>query len=279
MLLTESAKIVTRNNTQLLQIDNSFANAEISLFGGHILSFIPKHDNRERLWVSEKAIFDGQKPIRGGIPVCWPWFGPHATNTNLAAHGYVRTQTWKIIETKETDSGTHITLAPNSSNDDGLSGTTQLTLSIIVGRQLKIQLSTTNIGAESLTYNCALHSYFAISDIHQCELRGLSGQYSDKTRDFQICDTPHHYKFNEETDRVHLQQPKQLSIIDEQTTTNILSSGHDSIVVWNPWKQKSISMIDMADNSYLTMLCVETAVTQNQEVKVGETHTLEQVII
>ncbi|WP_339722627.1 D-hexose-6-phosphate mutarotase [uncultured Paraglaciecola sp.] len=279
MLLTESTKIVTKENIQLIQIENDFATAEVALFGGHIISFKPKHDNRERLWVSKEAIFDGKKALRGGIPICWPWFGPHATQPNLAAHGYVRTQIWTILSTEETELGTHISLQPQSSIDEGLDGKAQLTLTVVVGQELKIQLHTTNIGNTPLTYNCALHSYFAISDIKQCELLGLSEQYSDKTRDFQLFETPHPYKFNEETDRVHLQQPKRLSIIDKQIKTDILSSGHDSIVVWNPWQDKCISMDDMASNSYLTMLCVETAVTQNQVVNAGDTHILEQIII
>ena len=278
MLLTDSTSIITRGNIQVLQIDNLFAKAEISLFGGHLLSFIPKHDNRERLWVSDNAIFDGKKAIRGGIPICWPWFGAHTSNTDVAAHGYVRTQTWEILNTEDSDTGTTINLIPLTSAGDGFEGNAQLTLVVQVGKQLNIQLHTTNLGDTSFNYHCALHSYFSISDINRCELLGLSEQYSDKTRANQMFETAKPYYFKEETDRVHQDQPKTLTIIDEQIRTEILSSGHDSIVVWNPWQDKSISMGDMADDSYLTMLCVETAVTQGQEVKSGETHILGQVI-
>ena len=278
MTLTDSASIFTRDNVQILHIDNALAKAEISLFGGHLLSFIPKHDNRQRLWVSDKAIFDGKKAIRGGIPICWPWFGDHASDKNVAAHGYVRTQTWEVLNTEESDTGTTLTLKPSTSAGDGFAGNAQLTLAVHVGQQLNIQLRTTNLGDTPLTYHCALHSYFAISDINQCELVGLSGQYSDKTRDYKMFDTPHPYCFDEETDRVHQQQPRTLSIKDIEAKTDVLSSGHDSIVVWNPWQHKSISMGDMADDSYLTMLCVETAITQGQEVAPKTTHVLEQII-
>lgn len=278
MLLTHSCSIVTRDRVQILQIDNPLAKAEISLFGGHILSFIPKHDNRERLWVSDKAIFDGEKAIRGGIPVCWPWFGDHASNKEIAAHGYVRTQTWEILNSEDTTSGTTITLKPRTSAGDGFAGHSQLILAVHIGQQLNIQLRTTNLGDTPLTYNCALHSYFAIADIRQCELVGLSGQYKDKTRDYKVFGTPQPYQFSEETDRVHIQQPRTLTIVDESIKTDILSSGHDCIVVWNPWQDKSISMGDMADDSYLTMLCVETAITRGQEVQAGQIHILEQII-
>ena len=278
MLLTDSTTIITRENIQILHIDNRFARAEISLFGGHILSFEPKHDDLERLWVSPNALFDGKRAIRGGIPICWPWFGDHQSNTNLAAHGYVRTQTWQILTSKETETGTTITLQPHTSTGDGFEGDAQLTLAVHVGQQLKIQLRTTNLGDTPLTYHCALHSYFAIADIKQCELLGLSKQYSDKTRGYQMFDTPKPYQFSEETDRVHQEQPKVLTITDGKNKTDVLSSGHDSIVVWNPWQEKSISMVDMADDGYLTMLCVETAITQGQEVAPKATHILEQVI-
>ena len=278
MLPTDSISMITRDNVQVLQIDNPLAKAEISLFGGHLLSFIPKHDNRERLWVSDKAIFDGKKAIRGGIPICWPWFGEHTCNTDIASHGYVRTQTWQILNSEETDFGTTISLKPLTSAGDGFVYDAQLILEVHIGRQLNIQLRTTNLGDKPLTYNCALHTYFFISNINQCELLGLSEQYTDKNRGYQIFDTPQPYRFFEETDRVHLQQPTNLTIIDEHSKTDILSSGHDSIVVWNPWKNKSISMGDMTDDSYLTMLCVETAITQGQKVLPGATHVLEQVV-
>jgi glucose-6-phosphate 1-epimerase len=278
MLLTDSTTIITRDNIQLLHIENAFACAEISLFGGHILSFKPKHDHRERLWVSQHAFFNAKKPIRGGIPICWPWFGAHKSKTNLAAHGYVRTQTWQIISCEETGTGTTVTLKPHTSTGDGFEGDAQLVLVVHVGQQLTIQLCTTNLGDTPLIYNCALHSYFAISDIKQCELLGLSKQYSDKTRGYQMFDTAQTYTFNEETDRVHLEQPKTLTIADGEIETDILSSGHDSIVVWNPWQEKSISMGDMADDGYLKMLCVETAITQGQDVAPKATHMLQQII-
>jgi glucose-6-phosphate 1-epimerase len=278
MLLNNSTTITTRSHVQVVHIDNDFASAQISLFGGHLLSYQPKHDNKERLWVSENAIFDGKKAIRGGVPICWPWFGGHALRQDVADHGYVRTQTWEIVETEELNTGTKLVLQPQTSIGEGFDSSAQLKLVITVGKQLNIQLHTTNVGDNAFTYNCALHSYFAIDNINHCELEGLSGQYSDKTQQHQIFTTPSPYTFSAETDRVHLGQPHKLSIVDTGIHTDITSNGHDSIVVWNPWQNKSISMADMADDSFKSMLCVETAITQGQKVKAGETHILEQII-
>ena len=278
MLLTDTTSIVTRDKVQVLRIENAFATAEISLFGAQLLSFVPKHDNRERLWVSQHAIFDGCKPIRGGIPICWPWFGPHQSDSTLSAHGYVRTQDWQILSTEDTATSTNITLQPTTAVGDGFTGTAKLELVVSVGNQLSLQLHTSNLGDTPFTFNCALHSYFNINNINTCELVGLTGQYSDKTRSYKIFDTPAPYRLTEETDRVHIQTPKLLTINNFPIQTKIHSFGHDSIVVWNPWLQKSTAMDDMQNHSYLTMLCVETAITQGIEVMPGNSHILEQVI-
>ncbi|MDU0355537.1 D-hexose-6-phosphate mutarotase [Paraglaciecola aquimarina] len=277
MLLTDSTTIITRSTIQILQIDNALATAEISLFGGHILSFVPKRDNRERLWVSPKAALDGKKAIRGGVPICWPWFGDHK-DSHYPAHGYVRNQNWQIINSKDSTTGTTVTLRPNASVDDGFSGDAQLTLVVEVGENLTIQLHTENLGNHTFSYNCALHSYFSIVDINLCQLAGIEGVYLDKTRGYDSFDTPALYNFSEETDRVHLNKTPQVDITDGPLLTSVCSTGHDSIIVWNPWQKKSISMADMSDNGYLSMVCVETAITQGQTVNPGETHVVEQVI-
>jgi glucose-6-phosphate 1-epimerase len=274
----------TKHNVQVLEIDNDYAHAAISLFGGHVMSFIPKSDQRQRLWLSEQAIFDAQHAIRGGVPVCWPWFGDHQAtrvdpnDTRFPAHGYVRKQQWKVVDCRDTPKGSVIILQPNSSQGDGFDGHAQLSLVIQVGPSLTMQLLTENTGKQPFSFTCALHSYFAIDDIHRCELKGLSGDHQDKARDWQVLPTPSPYTFTEETDRVHLSQPKQLTIVQDNSSTNISSRGHDSIVVWNPWSQNSAAMADMTETGFAQMLCVETAITQGHIIEPGESHTLEQII-
>lgn len=284
MLLSPSCSLVSREKLQILQINNSYAQAEIALFGAHLISFKPKHDQRERLWLSNAAKLDGLHAIRGGVPICWPWFGDHklkntdAEYQGLASHGYVRTQDWKIVQCSDHKSGTKIVLKPTTSLGAGFSGKAELSLTLDIGEQCSITLLTENTGDSNLTYTCALHTYFAIGNINDCLLEGLSGDYQDKTRGMQNFDTPSHYTFSEETDRVHLCQAKQVIINDANSTITVHSLGHDSVVVWNPWIDKSISMQDMSDNGYLTMVCVETAITQGQTVAARDSHTLEQII-
>tara|TARA_R110000868_G_scaffold74521_3_gene215451 strand:- start:1894 stop:2751 length:858 start_codon:yes stop_codon:yes gene_type:complete len=284
MLLANSCSIINREQVQILRVDNAFAVAEIALLGGQLLSFIPKHDRRERIWLSKAAVLDGKQAIRGGVPVCWPWFGAHEMsgqhggNSDFPAHGYVRTQQWQIVKTTDNELGTQVVLQPQTSSGAGFSGEAELTLILDINQQCSLQLLTANKGQQSFTYRCALHTYFAVNNVNSCELTGLSGDYLDKTRGMQTFNTPANYVFTQETDRVHLCQPDQVLIKDDQKTIAVHSKGHDSIVVWNPWSDKSKTMQDMEDKGYLTMLCVETAITQGQVLEAGESHVLQQII-
>lgn len=278
MQLSDSSSLIHQEGLQLLIVDNQHAHSTISLFGGHVISFMPKHDHRPRLWLSENAMLDAKHPIRGGIPICWPWFGAHSADTSYPSHGYVRNQPWHIVNCQDKQTETVIHLQPQSCHGAGFSGQAQLTLIIKVGRELSIQLLTKNIGQEAFTYNGALHSYFKVDDISTCELTGLSGRYIDKLQDCALSTTPSPYQFCAETDRVHLITPHELCIEQDAGNTDILPSGHDSIVVWNPWAAKSKSLPDMTDEGYKNMLCVETAITQGQIVPPGQSHTLEQII-
>jgi glucose-6-phosphate 1-epimerase len=281
MPLAKSVSRARLGDVDILEINNPFAKAQISLFGGHILSFKPSSDNRERLWLSDNVILDSVKPLRGGVPVCWPWFSDshNQPDKDLPSHGWVRNQQWDLLDTEDSEQGTRLVLSPKTFNGPGFKGEALLKLVVFVGQKMSIELITENIGKDSFSYTCALHTYFAVDAISSTKLLGLSGLYKDKTRDWQSFETPEKYMFNEETDRVHLSTPESLSIkLDENITTEVLSYGHDSVVVWNPWKENAEKMKDMTDDGYKSMLCVETSVTQGQQVLPGEQHAICQII-
>ncbi|TDF41513.1 D-hexose-6-phosphate mutarotase [Alteromonadaceae bacterium M269] len=279
---------MNEHGIEFVNVDNQHATAKISLFGGHLLSFIPKSDQHERLWLSPNAKMDGTKAIRGGIPICWPWFGDYKTSPHyrdsedisaFPAHGFLRTQTWDLISTHDNNQHTMLRLKPQTSSGAGFDKDVQVELIVEVGKTLTISLVTTNLSSDAIAITAALHTYFSVADIEETKLNGLSGIYVDKTRSFKHLQTPSVYEFSEETDRAHLCQPEMVTIASNQET-NVYSEGHDSIVVWNPWKEKSISMSDMTDDGYKSMLCVETAVTQlpGQKIQPGQSHCLKQVI-
>lgn len=275
-------KVATANRDKIdvVLIENTLASAEVSLFGGQVLSYVPKRDNRERLWLSKNAQFDRAKPIRGGIPICWPWFANRhgKSDQNLPAHGYLRQQNWQMRQLISNDQGSEITLVPKTTEGFGFNGVANVHLIINVGEHLSVSLRTRNVGSEAFAFTAALHSYFAVEDIRRTRLIGLSGDYEDSLQQGKICPTPSPYIFHQETDRIHLTQTENLRVESKQQTTQICSFGHDSLVVWNPWREKSQTIADMDDSGYTNMLCIETAITRGLTLAPCEDHTLVQRI-
>lgn len=257
-------------------VDNQYATAKVSLFGGQIVSFIPKHDMRERLWLSPQAVFDKQTPIRGGIPICWPWFGKHPTS-QAPNHGYVRNQLWQIVEQSESKLGTQIILAPHDASMKSLGFDATLKVSITVGRRLTVCLTMQNVSNLTTYFNGALHSYFAVSDITKITINGVSGKYIDQLAQNELKTTPSAYVFSQEVDRIHLTQD-QTVVIQDVHPVQIQSTGHDSLVIWNPWIEKTKTLKDMPQDGYKTMVCVETAITQGIALEEGQSHQLMQTV-
>lgn len=281
--MTTSDSISLSTNQEgltFINVENAHATAKVALFGAHVMSFRPKSDGKERLWVSPHAYLNGEKPIRGGIPLCWPWFGHNhgQEKGTLPSHGFLRTQTWSLSSVEDTSDETVLTLLPAFTKSKGFEHECGVKLVITVGETLSISLITTNTGDEAFSFDCALHTYFNVDHIGKTTIEGISGEYEDKTRDGEVLTTPVPYSISEETDRIHLCQAPDIAIVEDGvSTTEIRSSGNDSIVVWNPW-QGAASLSDMDAFGYKHMLCVETTVTQGHTLKPEETHILKQVI-
>jgi glucose-6-phosphate 1-epimerase len=280
MSIASSINMDESSGITYLNIDNDFAQAKISLYGGHVLSYIPKSDATERLWLSPHAVKNGDKPIRGGVPVCWPWFSDDhgRAKGDLPAHGFLRSQVWKIVSSQDTPEGTELIMSPSYTRADGFEYDCDVTLTVFVGATLTLSLQTVNKGLVPFTFNTALHTYFQVANIADVQLDGLIGDYKDKNDNWAVKTTPPDYRIEKETDRIHLDPAKQV-VIKENTKpfTRINSSGHDSIVVWNPW-QGAASISDMDAFGYKHMICVESACTQNISLAPDEQHTLTQII-
>lgn len=253
--------------------------AEIALFGAHVLSYIK--GGRERLFVSESAKLDGSRPIRGGIPVCWPWFGqlhPEIKEHGIA-HGLVRNQIWQVTAQIQTDSTSSVTLEPTETEHalwpKGLHCQVKITLT----DKLKIELITHNSSHIPYPLSAALHTYFTVSDISTTNISGITGAFTNNLDDSQHKTTPKPYVFVEETDRIH-QSETPCTIIenDNGMLHTVEHQGHDSLVVWNPWQDKACGLVDMKDTEYQNFVCVETALTQGFVIQSGTTHTLVQII-
>ena len=265
-------------------IRNSFASAELYLHGAHLTSFQP-NGGREVLWVSDLAEYQTGKAIRGGIPICWPWFGPHPSDPDKPNHGFARTTLWEVFETTHMTNATRLVLGLTSDEATRClwPHEFELTLTVEIGQELRVALTTSNASDENCEVSAALHSYFQTSDVDQVRLLGLEdAEYVDKLQDHARCFQSGVVTIDREIDRVYLGKPDTLTIEDSGFGRNIMiqSGGSASTIVWNPWVDKAIRTEDFPDAGFRKMICVETAnaIDDLRVIKPGYDHTLSQVI-
>jgi len=272
-----------KGNVPVAEIKNEQASAVVSLQGAHLLSWIPKGDD-EVIWLSRDAIFASGKSVRGGIPVCWPWFGAHTGNSSYPAHGFARTALWQVINTQQLPSGeTKITfkletqqMAENIQRMWPQSTTVEYLLT--VGKTLTLKLTTFNNSDQSITIGQALHTYFNIGDISNTTVYGLEGKdYLDKPNDFERKTQTGPITIEEEVDRVYLQTADDIIIDNKKRKIIIKKQGSQSTIVWNPWKNVAEKMGDLGKDGYSKMLCVESANAAGDTITIiaGGSHKLQ----
>lgn len=267
------------------EISNAYATASVALQGGHVISYQP-HDLQPVLWVSQKSAYQAGKAIRGGIPICWPWFGAHPTDAAKPAHGFARTQPWNVVATGVVEGGaTQLRLALTHTEATWTLWpyAFDLQLHLTIGPELRVELITHNSGSEPFSFTGALHSYFSLSDLGQVTLHGLEGcPYLDKVEDFQAKTQQGTISINGETDRIYLDTTATCTLEDWgwQRRLIIAKSGSRSTVVWNPWQDRARAMADFGDEEYREMLCIETANAAEDTVTLapGQEHSLQASI-
>jgi D-hexose-6-phosphate mutarotase len=263
-------------------IATSQATATVCLQGAHLTTWTPNGQTTPVIWLSNAAQYAPGKSIRGGVPVCWPWFGPHAQEASFPGHGFARTVPWQVTATHALSDAVQITLQLLESDQTRsqwpYASRCELTLSI--GKTLKIGLATTNLGTASFPLSEALHTYFHIGDINQASVTGLSGEeYLDKVDNFACKEQVGAVTFHGETDRVYVNTQAHYGIDDPvlKRRIKIHASDAHSVVVWTPWQEKADKMGDFGSaTAWQQMVCVETANALNNALTVhaGETHTL-----
>jgi len=265
----------------MAEVTNEHAQATIALQGAQVLSWVP-NGQQPVIWLSDEATFTPGKSIRGGIPVCWPWFGAHPEHQDYPAHGFVRAAEWEVIETRALDAGqTRIVFRVLQQKEHAASWphNTELELQVTVGATLELNLITRNKGAEAITISQALHSYFAVNDISQVEIKGLENcQFIDALDDWQRKVETNPISIDAEIDRIY-QNTKPVCLLEDagwQRRINIETTNSQSTVVWNPWIDKSARLGDMGEDGYLNMLCIETGNIADDSVSIvaGGEHCL-----
>ena len=266
----------------ILKINNRFASAKIALQGAHI--FACNIEGKELLFCSKKAIFSEGKAIRGGTPLCWPYFGQHRTNSLLPQHGFARTSLFTHESTHELEDGsTKVTLSlcdtPKSLQIFDYKF--KLTCEITIGKKLSIALTTQNLDTKDMPITQALHTYLQVDDISQTTLYGLNNvKYVDSLDYHFIKESLSPLKITKEVDRVYIRSNTILELQTPQKTIVIEKSGSNSDVIWNPWVEKSHTMKDLADDEYKNFLCIEAANALKDEkiIKANTSHTISQTL-
>jgi glucose-6-phosphate 1-epimerase len=267
-------------------VRNGLSECIVSLYGGHILSYRPEGES-DLLWVSKSSYFEQGKPIRGGIPVCWPWFGGHPSIAEMPAHGFARISQWNVKSVSEGKDFTELILSLTDKDVADKRFNTQpfeLELSLKCGKTLEVELSTFNTGKSDFNLSEALHSYFSVSDIRSVSISGLDGAGYIETaggiRENRIQSGD--ILFSSEVDRLYSASVCDCVISDTGfgRKIRISKAGSRTTVVWNPWIAKSAKMPDYGDNEYPEMVCVETANAASDSVtlKAGETHRMKAII-
>ena len=261
-------------NLTRITVTGPQANATIYQHGAHVALFQP-HGERPVLFMSQQSNYINGKPIRGGVPIIFPWFGAHPTDATAPAHGIVRLADWNLISTElRADGVVELVFAfpPH------------LQYRVAIGRQLVMTLVVHNPGPAPLKFEEALHTYFAVSDIRHCSVTGLENARYDSSvegvTDKSQGTTP--ILFTAETDRLYCNTRATCLIHDPVWQRHIIveKSGSDSTVVWNPWIAKAKAMPDFGDNEWPGMLCIETVNARVNAITLppGKTHTMQQIV-
>lgn len=262
--------------------------AEVYLHGAHVTRYRRPHE-QPILWMSEKSWYQTGKPIRGGVPVIFPWFGarkdapaspPAPPSPN---HGFARLMPWKPESIAMRDDGrveAILSLTDTPETRAVWPHAFELRFRVAVGNTLQMSLEVRNIGDKPFVYEEGLHTYFHVGDIKQVRVTGLEETpFIDKVGGVPHVDPSHNpIVFAGETDRVYLPTKAECVIEDASLLRRIRvrKQGSDATVVWNPWIAKAKAMPDFGDDEWTGMVCVETVNVADYAVgiKPGQTHTM-----
>jgi D-hexose-6-phosphate mutarotase len=272
-------------------VDSPLANATLCLQGAQLIAWQPRGESLPVLWLPEAAQLQRGKAIRGGMPVCWPWFGPHPQGGGRPSHGFARTADWQIAGSRRLEAGDiELTLAlEDSPATQALwPHAFRVELRVVLGVQLRAELSTTNTGGQAFALGEALHTYFRVSDIAEVQLQGLDGlDYVDNAAGARRGRQDEPLRFAGEFDRVYLNTQSDATLCDPglRRRIRVTQFGARSTVVWNPWTDKAARLGDLgagtrAQGGWREMLCVESgnALENMVTVEPGATHRMAALV-
>lgn len=277
-VLSDNVTIVEQGQVKIVRIIHDKATAGIALHGGHVVSYQPT-GQQDLIWMSDNAIFDGKAALRGGIPVCWPWFGRIAA----PAHGFARTAEWELVEHRENEHGVIVVLGlqPNEATISVWPHQFSARLIVEIGDSLKVTLECENTDTQPWVFSGALHTYLNVGDVRDISMSGMGSDYIDSLQGGKLVQGGDTLTLTETIDRIYTKPDALIKLNDSKLnrTLSIENHGHNSAVLWNPWQQGAQSMSDMTDDGYLSMMCIESTlhalrIEEGKTLQPGEVHQL-----
>jgi glucose-6-phosphate 1-epimerase len=262
----------------VLDVSHPRCSGSIALLGAHVMEWTPARQ-KPVLFMSDKAVFAEGEPIRGGLPVCWPWFGGRE---DLPSHGFARLRFWDFVRGEDSAEGVELVFRLHGNGDLGWPYPFELNLNVHLGETLAVALEMKHLGESTVEISAALHTYLRVGAIEQTRVEGLAGShYLDSLDDHRKRSQVGAVIFDREVDRVYLADGD-VRVVDPvwQRTLDIDKSGSRATVVWNPWIEKSKRLADLPDDAYHDFLCIEAANTSGDVVRLAPqgTHLLRQMI-
>jgi len=267
-----------------LRVQTPFATGELYLHGAQVKAWQPAQ-HKEVLFVSRHSRWEEGKAIRGGIPVCFPWFRNKSDDPKAPSHGFARTRSWQVASLVEEGDG--ITAALTTESDEATLRwwlhAFRATLRVHFGAQLIVSLTVTNTGKAPFSYEEALHTYHRVGDATQVAVSGLDGTTYLDNVDGNLRKAQHgDVIFTGPTDNAYMETHSTLLLHDPvmQRKLHIEKRGSRTTVVWNPWQSGAQALSDLGDTEWREMACVEASNILSGAVilEAGQTHTLETTI-
>jgi glucose-6-phosphate 1-epimerase len=211
------------------------------------------------LYLSPDALFAEGKALRGGIPVCWPWFGRHPADPDQPFHGLVRTRFWELLDATENDAGVVLRFGVQT-------GIWHAEVTIKAGEELEVSLESTNPSEVPVLIAGALHSYLGVSDIEQVRVVNLDGcGFLDTVGEPVVRTQKGDVVFQSEVDRMYESSNRMLLVDDLSGRTLLIEkSGSPNTVIWNPWVEKAATLGDLPDEGYRDFCCIEAAIANDR---------------
>jgi D-hexose-6-phosphate mutarotase len=249
-----------------LVVETDRCRARLTPYGAHVCEWTPAGQATSALFLSPRATFAAGKAIRGGVPVCFPWFANHPTDATKPAHGFARTRLWQVADigrNGDDDVGVVLRLTSDAETRAYWPAEFVATLTVSLGRSLAMTLEVENTGADEIAYESALHTYLTVGDVEGISIHGLKRtRFVDKVDGFQektAGDTP--IAIAGEVDRVYLDTPATCTVDDPVLGRRIrIEKRHSqATIVWNPGHQKAQGVADIGGEAWQRFVCVETA--------------------